>query len=197
MSAFDQANTPADAELRHKLAANISTLRRQQGLSLERVAKLSGIPQGKLESIEADREPPSLNLLWSLAKVFDVPFSALLDIEQSGSTILIRRESCPVIPSRNGGMSSRPLFASLGERPFEAYELRLAPGAEESSDPHALGTMEHIAVVQGVAQITTRDGFFRLSTGDVIIFEADAPHSYRNPGDGEAHLLLVMSYIES
>jgi quercetin dioxygenase-like cupin family protein len=33
-----------------------------------------------------------------------------------------------------------------------------------------------------------------LETGDAILFEADSPHSYRNPGSSEAVMYLVMTY---
>jgi transcriptional regulator with XRE-family HTH domain len=197
MTAPDRVSQTDDtADLRRRVATALATLRRQQGLSLARIAQLSRIPEQTLRNIEADRETPSLGLLWALAKLFDVPFSALLGTERTGSTVLIRREDCPVIPSLDGGLSSRALFASTGERPFEAYELRLPAGSGQDSEPHAPGTMEHITVAQGVADITTADGTFRLSAGDAIVFDADAPHGYRNPGEGDALLFLVMSYVE-
>ncbi len=37
----------------------------------------------------------------------------------------------------------------------------------------------------------------RLGAGDAIVFEADVPHTYRNLGDDEAVLYLVMAYVES
>jgi hypothetical protein len=36
----------------------------------------------------------------------------------------------------------------------------------------------------------------RSNEGDATLFEADVPHSYRNPGTEEAILFLVMTYIE-
>ena len=35
------------------------------------------------------------------------------------------------------------------------------------------------------------------NTGDAIVFEADAPHAYRNPGDVEAIMYLVMTYADT
>jgi quercetin dioxygenase-like cupin family protein len=36
-----------------------------------------------------------------------------------------------------------------------------------------------------------------LRTGDAIVFEADSPHVYRNAGEGEALMYLVMTYAET
>ena len=35
-----------------------------------------------------------------------------------------------------------------------------------------------------------------LKQGDSIIFDADLPHSYENPGEEEALMYLVMTYAE-
>ena len=37
----------------------------------------------------------------------------------------------------------------------------------------------------------------RLEAGDAILFEADTPHAYRNPGEVEAVMYLVMTYAET
>jgi quercetin dioxygenase-like cupin family protein len=36
-----------------------------------------------------------------------------------------------------------------------------------------------------------------LGPGDAIVFEADHPHTYRNVGDGEALMYLVMTYADT
>ncbi len=66
----------------------------------------------------------------------------------------------------------------------------------EEADAHAVGTTENIAVALGSVEIATGDGTHRLDAGDSILFEADAPHAYRNTGGGDAVLYLVMSYVD-
>ncbi len=36
-----------------------------------------------------------------------------------------------------------------------------------------------------------------LRRGDAIVFEADVPHAYRNPGPDDSLLYLVMTYAET
>ena len=36
-----------------------------------------------------------------------------------------------------------------------------------------------------------------LGAGDAVVFEADQPHAYRNAGDSEAVMYLVMTYADT
>jgi quercetin dioxygenase-like cupin family protein len=49
-------------------------------------------------------------------------------------------------------------------------------------------------VAEGAVEITIGSETRALGTGDAIVFEADVPHSYKNPGKREAIMYLVMTY---
>ena len=52
-------------------------------------------------------------------------------------------------------------------------------------------------VLRGTVEIRAAGEAHELSAGDAIQFQADAPHTYRNTGAGEAVMYLVMSYAEA
>lgn len=174
---------------------NLRGFRRRQGLSVDGLAQLSGTDPALLTAIEEGRHRPDIGTLWTVAKALDLSFSSLLSSGGDAGTTVIRRAEQRSLTSRDGRFTSRALFPLKGERQVEFYELRLSPGADESSDGHSSGTVENILVGRGQVEITTADGEHRLEEGDSILFEADVPHRYRNAGDGEAVLYLVMSYI--
>lgn len=177
------------------IAENMRSFRLRQGLSLEALARLSGTDRATLEEIEARRGRPNIATLWTVAKTLEVPFSTLLSRGTSGGTAVIRRGDSKPLASGDGRFTSRALFPLEGERQVEFYELRLAPGTEEEAGAHAIGTTENILVGRGTVEIVTGDGPHRLEEGDSIQFDADVPHAYRNAGEGEAVLYLVMTYI--
>jgi quercetin dioxygenase-like cupin family protein len=78
----------------------------------------------------------------------------------------------------------------------EFYELRLLAGAVEDADAHPPGTTENLVVTAGAVEIDVAGDTHRLEAGDSILFEADTPHAYRNPGKAEAVMYLVMTYAE-
>ena len=98
--------------------------------------------------------------------------------------------------SARRSFSSRALFPFDEPRRVEFYELRLAGGAVEDADAHPPGTTENLVVTAGSIEIDVAGDTHRLETGDSILFEADTPHAYRNPGRGEAVMYLVMTYAE-
>ncbi|CAO3454362.1 helix-turn-helix domain-containing protein [Azospirillum largimobile] len=177
------------------IGENLRGFRRRQGLSVDGLAQLSGTDPALLAAIEEGRQRPDIGTLWTVAKALDLSFSSLLSTGGDAGTTVIRRAEQRSLTSRDGRFTSRALFPLKGERQVEFYELRLSPGADESSDGHSPGTVENILVGRGRVEVTTADGEHRLEEGDSILFEADVPHRYRNAGDGEAVLYLVMSYI--
>ncbi|WP_431860292.1 cupin domain-containing protein [Azospirillum sp.] len=186
---------PSDGGMASVVAANVRSFRLRQGLSLDLLASLAGSDRATLEALEAGGGQPTIEALWKIAKALDVPFSSLLSSAGSGGTTVIRRAESTPLASDGGGFTSRALFPLKGERQVEFYELRLAPGAHEAADAHAAGTTENLLVARGHVEVVTGDGEYRLEHGDAILFDADASHAYRNVGEEEAVLYLVMTYI--
>lgn len=57
---------------------NMKRLRSRRNLSLEGLAKLSGVSRAMLGQIELGRSVPTINVVWKIACAFDVPFSTLI-----------------------------------------------------------------------------------------------------------------------
>jgi quercetin dioxygenase-like cupin family protein len=55
---------------------------------------------------------------------------------------------------------------------------------------------ENLVVTAGTIEIDVAGDTHKLDAGDSILFEADTPHAYRNPGKVEAVMYLVMTYAE-
>lgn len=175
---------------------NLRRLRAQRGLSLERLARASGVSRAMLGQIELHQSTPTINVLWKIARALEVPFSALISQPNASRARLLPGDRCKILTSRDGSFSSRALFPFDEPRQVEFYELRLAPHASESADAHMPGTMENLVVTHGQLELKVGDDQYSLHTGDAIQFEADVPHEYRNPGGDETIMYLVMMYAE-
>jgi len=188
---------PSEDDVAHILGRNLRRLRTRRGHSLERLAKLSGVSRAMLGQIELGRSVPTISLLWKVARALDVPFAALTDAGGRGGSVVVRREKSKTLTSRDGTFTSRALFPFVGERRVEFYELTLRPEASEMAEGHAPGTTENLVVAQGMVEVTVAGESHRLGPGDAILFEADAPHGYRNLVAGDALMYLVMTYAET
>jgi transcriptional regulator with XRE-family HTH domain len=178
------------------VGANLRRMRAKRGLSLERLAQASGVSRAMLCQIELGQSAPTINILWKIARALNVPFSALITDEVPTKTKVLTADSAKVLKSSDGSFSSRALFPFGEPRTVEFYELRLAPLSTEKAEPHPPGTVENLIVTNGCLEMRVGDVRHLLATGDAILFEADVPHEYRNPGDTEAVIYLVMTYAE-
>lgn len=186
-----------EQDLTPALGANLRRIRTRRGLSLERLSAESGVSRAMLSQIELGHSTPTITVLWKISTALGVPFSALIASRAHDGVSVLRGEHAKVLASRDGRFSSRALFPFDGPRRVEFYELRLAAGASEEAEPHAPGTIENLVVAAGSVEIEAESERSVLGPGDSILFHADVPHVYRNPGAGEAVMYLVMTYAET
>jgi transcriptional regulator with XRE-family HTH domain len=178
------------------IAENLHRFRKQRNLSLEEFARLTGVSRAMLGQIELGRSVPTIRVLWKIARALDLPLSNFLGGNSSEPPRVVKASEAKIISSAEGKFSSRALFPLDVNRKVEFYEVKLAGGATEEAKPHPSGTTENLVVCQGIVQIIVGSRDYTLNTGDAILFNADVPHSYRNPSDAEAGLYLVMTYAE-
>ena len=173
-------------------------VRAARAMSLETLARASGVSRAMLSQIELGRSTPTIKVLWRIARALDIPFSALLaDSRPHGSTTILRADKARRLTSADGRFSSRALFPSDRTRRVEFYELRLAPRGHEDAVPHPPGTIENLVVQRGSVEISVAGEAHPLAPGDAMQFQADVPHRYKNTGAVEAVMYLVMSYTEA
>jgi transcriptional regulator with XRE-family HTH domain len=192
-------DSPEGRELGRAIGANVARYRQRHGISLDEVAKRTGIRVDLLERLETGKAVPSLRAIWHLATALEVPFGALLE-----NTMLVtaanpdfrvqQSDRGRVISSASNQFRSRVLFLEGDPRTPEVYEMTLASGCLEKAEAHARDTYEHIAVVRGTMILRAGSNEARLGPGDSIFFRADVPHSYENPGPEPVVAHLVMQY---
>jgi transcriptional regulator with XRE-family HTH domain len=195
----DPASTetaPVATDLAPVVGANLRRLRVKRGLSLEKLSRVSGVSRAMLGQIELGQSAPTINVLWKISTALGVPFSGLIGQRQAGGVVVLRSDSAKTLTSHDGSFSSRALFPFDEPRRVEFYELKLAARGEER-EPHAPGTTENLVVARGAVEIEVEGARQLLGQGDAMVFEADAPHVYRNVGDGEALMYLVMTYADT
>jgi transcriptional regulator with XRE-family HTH domain len=189
--------TPSDAtDLAPVVGSNLRRLRTRRGLSLERLAQISGVSRAMLGQIELGQSAPTINVLWKIARALEVTFSALISARTQSGALVLRSSESKLLTSKDRSFSSRALFPFDEPRRVEFYELRLASGSVEDADAHPPGTTENLVVTAGTLEIDVAGDTHRLEAGDSILFEADTPHAYRNPGKVELVMYLVMTYAE-
>jgi rhodanese-related sulfurtransferase/transcriptional regulator with XRE-family HTH domain len=176
---------------------NLRELRSRRGLTLDALAKLSGVSRSLLGQAELGRSLPSLNVLWKIAVALNVPFATLVATAPRQGTVVLRRSKSKQIVNSEGRFGSRALFPPTEKGTVEFYELWLAPHSREEAEPHQPGTRENLVVNTGRLDLEVGGKKFRLEAGDAVLFAADVPHRYINPASDECWMHLVMTYTPS
>lgn len=173
-----QARRPraADEDLAGLIGQRLKALRIHAGLSLERLSKLAGVSRGMLSQIELGRSVPTITVLSRIAAAFELPVGGFLGQQASHAVEVLRLADSQVLESTDGAFCSRALFAFLGSRRTESYELRLRPGCTRESAAHGEGTTENLVVAEGEVEIELGQAQYRLAAGDSIYFSADVTH---------------------
>lgn len=176
------------------VGSNLKRLRADRGLSLEQLASVSGVSRAMLGQIELGKSTPTIRTLWKISLALDVPFSALLGGAVGTGTTVLRAGETRRFVNKDETFVSRALFPMGGPRRTEFYELRVHGHTDESAPAHPKGTVETLTVSQGTLEVEVRGEVTHLGVGDVLVFDADAPHHYRNRASGVAVVYLVMTY---
>ncbi|MFW0758953.1 helix-turn-helix domain-containing protein [Pseudomonas sp. H11T01] len=185
-----------DDLISRRVGQNLQRLRSKRYLSLDALARLSGVSRAMLAQIESGRSVPSIKVLCKIAKGLKVSVAAFLENRAFEGVALLPARNSKRLVSANGAFVSRALFPFDVARQVEFYELRISPLGEEESQGHGPGIQENLVVAQGVLEISVNQERYLLSTGDSILFYADQPHRYRNPADSEAVAYLVITHPE-
>jgi transcriptional regulator with XRE-family HTH domain len=181
------------ADLARRVAESLRAQRKKRDLSLDQLAGLTGVSRAALSQIETRKTNPTIGVLWKVASGLGIPFSDLIGESQLPISVL-RRGETQVLRSLDRRFESRPLMPPAGVSQIEMYELTLSARARHTSESHGPGTRELVVVLSGTLKMTVGDTVDELGAGDSVVFDANLPHIYENPGTSEARYHDIIIY---
>lgn len=177
-----------------QLPARLKQARLGQGLSLEAIAKLSGVSRSMVSQIERGESSPTIATLWNLTRALQVDFAGLLDGAPQVSRIeLLRAQDVPAINNLGSGCRIRILSPPEEAGRHEVYDLYIAAGGALDSQPHARGAREHLTVIEGRISLRSGESAQVLNTSDTARYPADVNHCIA-AHEGPARAFLVVHY---
>jgi transcriptional regulator with XRE-family HTH domain len=175
------------------IAASLRRERERHGFSLTELARRAGIAKSTLSQLEAGTGNPSVETLWALAVVLDVPFSRLVDPPAAPVHVLRAGEGI-AIPSEQAPFSGTLLAACPPGARRDLHVIAGEPGPPRAADSHIPGTTEHMIVTAGRWRAGPVGGEVELDVGDYARFPGDRPHTYQALTPG-CTAVLVMEYV--
>ncbi|MEU3075801.1 helix-turn-helix domain-containing protein [Streptomyces laurentii] len=179
-----------EGSVRHMLAANLRRARTRRGLSISELSRRSKIGKATLSQLESGAGNPTIETVFSLSRVLEVPISDLLDTPPASGLTVVRAKEAEVLSGE--GVNLRPLQRiESGDAVFEVFDQQVRAGGRQESLGH-VGT-EHTIVQAGRLGVRVEGHEVELGPGDYVGFDAAAPHSY-TALDGEVRSVLLLQY---
>lgn len=175
------------------VAENLKAIRENKKLSLDQVAKLTGVSKSMLGQIERGEVNPTISVVWKIANGLKISFTSLLDHARSNVEVVRKSDVAPLIEDENR-FFNYPIFTFDETRRFEQYYIEIEPGGARNSEPHLPGTEEFVTAFGEGVVITLAGREFKLADGDSIHFKSNVSHSYRNDGSKPARLHMTIFY---
>jgi transcriptional regulator with XRE-family HTH domain len=184
-------NAPPD------IGQKIKALRNARKLTLDQLAKNSGVSKSMLSQIERGLTNPTLATIWSLTQSLEIDIADLLsEAKTAGKCSLFfevtKNHQTPEIQSADGKCNLRILGPIDKVSETEWYDLILEPGGVLESEGHGAGTVEHITVQEGSLSVRNTQSEQKISVGDTARYQADVPHFIENKGEKSARALMVV-----
>ncbi|MGW0118621.1 helix-turn-helix domain-containing protein [Streptomyces sp. NPDC003327] len=180
-------------QLTQALARNLKRWRNERGFTLDALAARAGVSRGMIIQIEQARTNPSVGTTVKLADALGVSLTTLLDHEQGPQVRLVPPEQAVRMWSTPTGSSTTLLVGADARGPLELWAWTLVPGDSSASDPHPEGTTELLHVTAGVLTLVVDGVEHAVPAGTSAVFEASAPHVYRNDGEEPVEMTMAVS----
>jgi transcriptional regulator with XRE-family HTH domain len=171
------------------VGATLREQRRRLNLTLETVARRTGITKGFLSEIERDKAAPSVATLMSLRAALSLSVASVF---VSSLPRIVRAQHRQNILLGGTDIDYSLLSARDAHRATVVWG-RLAPGAQSGPDMHALSADEElIFVLAGSLKITLDGAAHVLQSGDAFTFDPRRPHRYENPSKTIANISICV-----
>ncbi len=166
-----------DLPILELLPARLREARRAQGLSLDAVAKLSGVSRSMVSQIERGESSPTIATLWNLTRALQVDFAGLLDADAGDKVDVLRASDVPRFDNMGHLCLIRILSPPEDVGGHEVYDISFEAGGSLQSAPHTRGATEQLTVLSGTVSVTSGTATQDLAEGDTARYAADVAHA--------------------
>lgn len=177
------------------IGPRLQQIRKERGLTLDKLSAVSGVSRSMLSQIERDEANPTLAIVWYLSQALGVELSEFVageKVERRGRIEITDASFVPEIRTGDGKCIMRILSPASAAGRTELYLLIIAAGGALLSDAHARGSAEHLTVFRGALTVQSADTEAVVETGAIARYPVDVRHAIMNRTTEPAEALLVV-----
>jgi transcriptional regulator with XRE-family HTH domain len=185
--------------MNQRIAERVKELRSALRLSLDTLAKKSGVSRSMISLIERSRCSPTAAVLGKLSAGLDVTVASLFE-----APLGERRVSAGPVSRRKdqlqwqdpvSGYCRRNLSPSTVPQPMQIVEVDFPPGGRVAFDnaSYNVRVYQQVWVVEGSIVITLGKESHRLHRGDCMAMQLNHPIMFHNPTKASTRYIVVIS----
>ena len=182
-----------ESQLIEIVSSRIRDRRRDQRLSLDRLATLAGVSKGMLVQIEQGQANPSIATLCKVAAALGASVADLVQVAGRHPAEVMPAASPRLLWRGPKGGSATLLVGSAGPDMLELWTWELRPGERYDAPAHPEGTQELLHVVRGRLALAFGEISYVIETGGSAVAQTDRPHAYACDGKRPAQFTMVVA----
>ena len=178
---------------RKQIANRLFLLRGEHGLSLDDVAKKSGISRATLSRIENADVSPTADTLSALCATFDIPLSRLIAETEDSFSALIPFEDQRELTDAKTGFTGRAVSPKSPDLLASVEEGHLPPDKQFRAEDDDLKPSEeiHLIVLDGALNVRLGKDDHDLTAGDCLRYKAYQTAVIQTPPSRGARFLKI------
>uniref|UniRef100_UPI00313BC172 helix-turn-helix domain-containing protein n=1 Tax=Inquilinus sp. OTU3971 TaxID=3043855 RepID=UPI00313BC172 len=191
-----EQSRPGARDAAGAFGGRVRTTREKENLTLEQLAKLSGVSRAMLSKIERGEKSPTIGIAKQIAHALGASFSSLVGDESPTrrTFALVTKDQRQVFRDPETGFERSLLSPNMPGMTVEVVLHHLPANTSTGrSPPHQPAAGKHVIVFQGQVVVATTDNETVLSEGDCLYFEADVEHWFENRAAKPAEYYLIIS----
>ncbi len=173
-----------------KIGKGIRKRRKELGLSLRELGKITGVTASFLSQVENDQVSPSLNSLQSISTALKVPMFSLLNDTPRGN--IVRAGDRRRVTFQDSKISY-DILTPDHTRQMMAYLIYVEPHATRVALPLSKSTDQWMYVIQGRLRILIGDEAHTLEPGDTVHYDGDLLQEFGSISDDGLVILCCIS----
>ena len=174
------------------IGRQLKQARQKRDLTLQQVAKRTGVSAGLISKIENLRTTPSLPVLLKIMQTLSIDLSELeLSSNISGDFILVKKgEGTKEVREDSKNLEYTHLLSSnTSDNSIRVYMITIAAGSYRK--PISTNANELVFVISGKLTYLIRKESVALEQGDLLFFDGTVPHGLSNEFKEPAILLKI------
>ncbi len=181
-----------------KLGSRIRELRKERGISLEELAKKSGVAVGSLSRIENGKGGGTFRTLEKVAEALRVSMAELYhDLEApSRGAVLLRPDAKDSEAFTYDEKASAILLTDqVSKKNMLPQMVVLQPNGKTAKEQCPKGTERWLFGLEGAVDVKVGEESFRIAKGSTLYLDASLPHQFLNANRSVAKIISVTNPV--